>query len=122
MDPRLAAEWADIAGPDLAPLCRPIRIIRRGRGQALELSVRSGAAAMKLRYAQEALLGRVRQRLGLPHLTAIVLREGADERSWASRRMAAPKPRPADEAPARKPEGLDAALEAMRQTIHRRNS
>ncbi|MEM9810605.1 MAG: DUF721 domain-containing protein [Pseudomonadota bacterium] len=118
MDPRLASEWPKIAGPELAPLCRPIRIISRGRTQALELSVKSGAAAMKIQYAQEALLGRVRQRLGLPRLSRIVIRQGAEVKAWASQRLAAetPAPKPAPKSPSR----LDEALTAMRRSFDRK--
>lgn len=124
MDPRLAQNWADIAGPELAPLCRPVRIIHRGRVQALEVSVKSGAAATKLRYNQEALLGRIRQRLGLPKLSQIVFREGKEAGRWTSRRMAPapakPAPaKPASERPAPKSEGLKSALEAMRRTLQK---
>lgn len=122
MDPRLASDWAELAGPEIAPLCRPVRIISRGRSQALEISVKSGAAAMKLRYHQEALLGRVRQKFGLPKLNAIVIREGTSARGWQSRRMApAPKVQPK---PPAEPQSssLRSALETMRQTIHKDGS
>lgn len=121
MDPRLATEWPAIAGPELARLCRPVRIIRRGKSQALELSVTSGAAAMRVQYAQEALLSRVRHQLGLPHLTRIVLRESAGSRGWERRQMR-PELHPdpgADAASAPcPPASLREALERMRQTIH----
>jgi hypothetical protein len=121
MDPRLAAEWAELAGPDLAPLCRPVRVVQQGRVQALEVSVPSGAAGTKLRYHQEALLGRIRHKIGYPRLTKLIIREGAGQRSWEKRRMSkAPDPSPP--APAKsggpKDSGLKAALEAMRRTIH----
>jgi hypothetical protein len=124
MDPRLAEEWAGIVGPELAPHCRPSRIIDRGRSQALEVAVRSGAAAMRLEYQQDALLARIRQKLGLPRLSRIVIRQGKAERSWSSRRMqAAPSAPPEQAAETAKPrsEGLRAALDEMRQTIHDRN-
>ncbi|MCQ8185618.1 DUF721 domain-containing protein [Parvularcula maris] len=119
MDPRLAAEWAEIAGPELASLARPIRIVQQGRVQALELSVKSGAAATRLRYAQDALLGRIRQKLGLPRLSKITFREGADASRWNSRRMAAPKPD--TQAPRGKEEpkseSLRSALDAMQKAL-----
>jgi len=128
MDPRLVDDWAAIAGDDIAKLCRPIRIVRQGKTQALELSVKSGAAAMRIQYAQEGLLSRLRQTLGLPNLTKITFREGKQPRSWENRRVtAAPKPpaKPKAEAkpalPTRK-SGLHAALEEMRRTIHDRDS
>lgn len=121
MDPRLAGEWLDIAGPEIAALCRPVRIVNRGRVQALEVSVKSGAAGMKLRYHQEALLGRVRQRIGLPRLSQIVIREGQESQRWTSRRMepvknAEPRQRRTPQSPS-----LQAALEAMRQSMHKRS-
>ncbi|MEO1658487.1 MAG: DUF721 domain-containing protein [Pseudomonadota bacterium] len=115
MDPRLASEWPKIAGPELAPLCRPIRIITRGRSQALEVAVKSGAAAMKIQYAQEALLGRIRHQLGLPRLQRIVFREGKEARSWQTRRLsAAPAVKETDRAVS---SDLKAALDAMRQSV-----
>ena len=127
MDPRLADDWAEIAGADIAALCRPVRIVRRGKTQALEVSVKSGAAAMKVQYAQEALLSRLRQTLGLPHLTKISFREGKQPRSWEQRRVkpgVQPAPTPKRSAPAddgRKKTGLHAALEEMRRTIHEKD-
>lgn len=120
MDPRLASDWPKIAGPEVAGLCRPVRIIYRGRAQALELSVKSGAAAMKIRYQQDALLGRIRQHLGLPRLTQIVFREGHEQkRGWESRRMAKATPPPERTRNQPKSENLKAALDQMRQTIHK---
>jgi hypothetical protein len=121
MDPRLAAEWPEIAGPELAGLARPIRIVNQGRVQALELSVKSGAAATRLRYAQDALLGRIRHKLGLPKLSKITFREGAEASRWSSRRMAPPKPGPAaqvlDGKDQPKSESLRAALDAMQKAL-----
>lgn len=117
MDPRLAENWAEIAGPELASLCRPVRIIQRGRVQALEVSVKSGAAAMKLRYGQEALLGRVRQQLGLPKLSQIVFREGKEAPRWTSQRMAPAKRGEQTTSSEPKSEGLKSALDAMRRTL-----
>lgn len=125
MDPRLASDWPKIAGKELATLCRPVRVINRGRTQALEVSVKNGAAAMRVQYAQEQLLGRVRQAIGLPRLSRIVIREGAEGgRSWKSRRMervepAQAAPRHEAQSPTSpKSDGLRAALDSMRQTIH----
>lgn len=120
MDPRLASEWLEIAGPEIAALCRPTRVINRGRQQALEVSVTSGAAAMKLQYHQEALLGRVRQRIGLPRLNRLVIREGKETKGWASRRMKAAPPKVEPPKTAPESESLKSALDAMRQTIHER--
>ncbi|MEM7739515.1 MAG: DUF721 domain-containing protein [Pseudomonadota bacterium] len=115
MDPRLASEWPSIAGPELAALCRPVRIINRGRSQALEVAVKSGAAAMKIQYAQEALLGRIRHQLGLPRLQRIVFREGKDARNWQTRRLSAPQPSTDQER--RLSSDLKAALDSMRHSM-----
>lgn len=122
MDPRLAAAWPEIAGEEIARLCRPMRIVKYGRAQALEVSVRSNAAAMRVQYAQEALLGRVRQRLGMPRLTKIVFRDGQAPRTWETRRVVADPPPPPSPPPGSTPtdDNLKAALDQMRQTIHRR--
>lgn len=127
MDPRLVENWATLAGPELAKLCMPIRIVRRGKSQALEVSVKSGAAAMRVQYAQEALLSRVRQELGLPGLNRLTFREGKAPRGWEQRRLAAGLPAGQPERPARTPRpksasgSLDEALARMRQTIHERD-
>ncbi|GGY42123.1 hypothetical protein GCM10007148_08460 [Parvularcula lutaonensis] len=122
MDPRLAADWGELAGPEIAPLCRPVRIINRGRSQALEVSVKSGAAAMKLRYHQEAILGRVRQKVGLPRLNSIVIREGNSGRGWENRRMAPAQKEAMKPPPSPRSGFLKSALETMRQTIHKDGS
>jgi hypothetical protein len=122
MDPRLAQEWPEIAGPELAQLARPIRIVNQGRVQALELSVKSGAAATRLRYAQDALLGRIRQKLGLPRLSKITFREGAAPARWNSRRMSAPSAtaEAAPEGNAPQSDDLKAALAAMQKALAER--
>ncbi|MEO1040735.1 MAG: DUF721 domain-containing protein [Pseudomonadota bacterium] len=115
MDPRLASEWPSIAGPEIAALCRPLRIINRGRSQALEVAVKSGAAAMKIQYAQEALLGRIRQHLGMPRLQRLVFREGKEARNWQTRRLSAAPPRTENTRPMSG--DLKAALDSMRQSV-----
>ncbi|MEM9838349.1 MAG: DUF721 domain-containing protein [Pseudomonadota bacterium] len=123
MDPRLVEHWAEIAGADLAKLCRPIRIIKRGKIQALEVSVESGAAAMRVQYAQTTLLSRIRDQLGLPHLTKITFREGKAPRGWEQRRMQRPAEGPAEKRENKAPAGsLAEALTRMRQTIHQSES
>lgn len=70
---------------------------------------------MKIQYAQEALLGRIRHQLGLPRLQRIVFREGKEARSWQTRRLsAAPAVKETDRAVS---SDLKAALDAMRQSV-----
>ena len=135
MDPRLAEAWPTLAGPDVAKLCQPVRIVRQGKVQALEVSVKSNAAALRVQYAQEALLGRLRTALGMPSLTKLVFREGQARRGWERRRVAAPPAASREERlPAVKASGtaphdaspnrnkqpntkLKAALDSMRQSM-----
>ena len=118
MDPALAERWDEVAG-DAAPYCRPVRL-RRGRGGVtLEVQAVSGAAAMRVEYAQNALLARARTILGEPRLNRlrVTQRGQARERQWASKRIeaehavapAAPPPRDAKE-----------ALERLRAAMARR--
>ena len=117
MDPALADRWDEVAG-DLARLCRPVRL-RRGRGGVtLEVQASSGAAAMRVEYAQAQLLARARDALGEPNLKRLKVtqRGRTSERRWASRRItpedaaapALPPARNAGEALAR----MEAAMRA----------
>lgn len=48
VDPMLARAWAEIAGPELAALCRPGRMSGGARGRTLEIVVPNGAAAARV--------------------------------------------------------------------------
>lgn len=75
LDPRLAASWAEIAGPDLARICRPVQLKTHGRAQALELAVPNGAAAMQVQFKQKFILDKVNIVLGHKRVTRLVIRQ-----------------------------------------------
>ena len=123
MDPQLAADWPDIAGPQLARLCRPVRLKKAGRARTLEVAAANGAAAMQLQYRQRELLERVNRLLGKGTVTRITIRQtGA---GGAGRQQGPVYSRPVmpdstdDGIPmARAPDqSLDAALARMRGLI-----
>ena len=118
MDPQLAERWDEVAG-DVAPLCRPVRL-RRGRGGVtLEVQATSGAAAMRVEYAQSALLARARTVLGEPNLKRlrVTQRGRTGERQWASKRVTAEEATASPQAPAR---SASEALERMRAAMAER--
>lgn len=120
MDPRLAADWPDIAGPQLSKQCRPVRLKKNGRARTLEIAAANGAAAMQLQYRQKELLEQVNRLLGKGAVTRIAIRQTG---AAGTARKAGPvysRPvmpdRPDDGIPAARTEdqGLDAALERLR--------
>lgn len=121
LDPKLAARWSEVAGPDLARLCRPLRLKRTKNAVTLEVAVTSGAAAMRVEYAQNAILARARTELREPRLTRLaIVQAGAkpkESRTWKSRRVEVPKdeaPAPPPQRPARTPAE---ALERLRASL-----
>jgi hypothetical protein len=75
MDPELAAKWPEIVGPDLAKICRPVRIRQIGRARTLEVSVTSGAFAMQLQFKQDLLRQKVNTYLGKNSISRISIRQ-----------------------------------------------
>ncbi|WP_051881586.1 DUF721 domain-containing protein [Parvularcula oceani] len=122
MDPALARSWPEVVGPELAKLCRPLRLRRQKNAITLEVAVPNGAAAMRVQYAQNQILSRARTQLRQPKLSRLaILQAGAkasEGRSWASKRVTrddgqpAPAPRPARTA--------QEALERLRAAIQAR--
>ena len=119
MDPGLAERWEEAAGADLARLCRPVRLRRQKNAVTLEVSVRNGAAAMRVQYAQDQLLARLRTQLREPRLTRlrIVQAGGAEPPRWASRKVEAVAPDDAPAPPTRPAHSLAEALERMRAAM-----
>ncbi len=75
MDPRLAGNWEEIVGPDLAKLCRPVQTRPVGRARALEVAVANGAAAMQVQYKQDFLLQKINAFLGRNNISRIMIRQ-----------------------------------------------
>lgn len=79
-DPGLMSRWGEIAGPELAALGRPGRILGGTRGATMEVFAAGGAAAARLQFESEALRRRVNQFLGPERIGRIQIRQagGAD--------------------------------------------
>lgn len=96
---RLAAIWPDVVGPDLAPLCTPVKLApaRGPAGGTLTLAV-SGALAPQVQMMVPTLRERVNRALGPGAVGRIVLTHAV--------RPAAPPPAPRAPAPrpAREPD------------------
>ncbi len=129
MDPALAEAWAEIVGPTLAPLCKPVRLKKRGKAQTLVVSVPTGAAAMRVQFSQKEILTRAATYLKLPNLKTLAIeqagqraeakgtrREGATPR-WKSATIAAPDAGPpVAERPA---QSVGEALDRLRRSMGR---
>ena len=76
-DPSLADHWPDIAGPEIAALCRPGRITGdRRSGRTLEIHCPSGAAAAQLQMQLDDLKTRVNRYLGPGDVARIAVIQG----------------------------------------------
>lgn len=125
MDPRLAADWHEIAGGEIARLCRPVRLKSAGRARSLEVAVANGSAAMQLQYRQAELIERVNRVLGKGTVTRLLIRQTGAAGTKASsgptysRPFMPPSLAPRDRTvPAAAPsEGLQDALSRMRALI-----
>lgn len=135
MDPALIDAWPEIAGPELHTVCRPLRLRKQGRVHTLVVGVQSGAAAMRLQYAQNQILARAASHLNRPTLRKLVIEQsgtkGVDARTpgrrtkgskrWSSGKLtgaslASAKPTP----PPIPAASLAEALDQLRQTIEKR--
>ncbi|WOI52831.1 DUF721 domain-containing protein [Parvularcula sp. LCG005] len=129
LDPELVAGWQEIAGEDMAKVCRPVRLKKAGKSHTLVVSVPSGAAAMKVQYSQAAILARASAYLRLPGLKKLVIEQSgtiakpeAKRARWASRTYTAstvPREEPVAQPPAR---DLDEALRRLRLSMQERRN
>ena len=112
-DPALADHWPDIAGGEIARLCRPGRITGRPPGRTLEVYVPSGAAAAQVQMQVETIKAGVNRYMGPGAIARItIIQTGQD------RQMPAQPAAPASD------EGkspLGAALSSFRAAVDRRN-
>lgn len=107
VDPALAERWREIAGDDIAALCRPGRIAGPRQDRTLEVHVPSGAAAAQLQMRAGDLKSRVNAYLGPGAVTRIAIRQAG----------AAAAPARPDEADG----ALGQALSVFRAAVARRN-
>jgi hypothetical protein len=114
-DPALVLRWREIAGPEVARLCQPLRFSDGPRGGTLTLKALPGAALF-LGHETRALTARINQYLGRPAVARLKFVQGAfiPPRPAPAPRRAAANAAPADPAHAwRGPDSLKAALLAL---------
>jgi hypothetical protein len=114
-DPTLVLRWAEIAGPEVARLARPLKLSDGPSGGALTLRAAPGAALF-LSHEKRALCERINAYLGRPAVSQIKFSQGA----FLPPPPSAPRPKPAGplppDDPSRRyhgPEGLAKALQAL---------
>lgn len=111
-DPALVLRWREIAGPDVARLCQPLRFSEGPQGGTLTLKALPGAALF-LGHETRALTARINQYLGRPAVARLKFVQGAfvPPRPFPTPRHAAAEAKAADPANAwRGPDSLKAAL------------
>jgi len=129
---QLLTQWPEVAGPELAACCRPVRVSysRGGFGATLTL-LTSGAAAPLVQMQLPALRARVNACYGYNAIARITLTqtapagfaEGQARFAAAPRAPAHPSPDPAvtaaarDQAQAVADDGLRAALETLGRNV-----
>ena len=114
-DPSLVLRWREIAGPEVARLCQPLRFSEGPGGGTLTLKALPGAALF-LGHETRTLTARINQYLGRPAVARLKFVQG----NFAAPRPAPPPRRPAagiggaDPANAwRGPDNLKTALLAL---------
>jgi hypothetical protein len=74
-DPALVLRWREIAGPEVARLCQPLRFSEGPQGGTLTLKALPGAALF-LGHETRALTARINQYLGRPAVTRLKFVQG----------------------------------------------
>ena len=111
-DPALVLRWREIAGPEVARLCQPVRFSEGPQGGTLILKALPGAALF-LSHETRALTARINGYLGRPAVARLKFVQGAfvPPRPLPVLRHPKPAPRAGDPAIAYAgPDGLKAAL------------
>jgi hypothetical protein len=75
-DPSLVLRWRDIAGPEVARLCQPLRFSDGAGGGTLTLKALPGAALF-LSHETRSLTARINQFLGRPAVARLKFVQGA---------------------------------------------
>jgi len=75
-DPALVLHWREIAGPEVARLCQPLRFSEGPQGGILTLKALPGAALF-LGHETRALTGRINAYLGRPAVARLKFVQGA---------------------------------------------
>ncbi|MDB5736094.1 MAG: hypothetical protein JWP16_1792 [Alphaproteobacteria bacterium] len=114
-DPTLVLRWNEIAGPEMARLCQPLKFSEGPSGGTLTLRAAPGAALF-LGHEKRAICERINRYLGRPAVAQVKFSQGAPltpRPPTPRQKPAGPLP-PAD--PSRRydgPEGLAKALQAL---------
>ena len=74
-DPTLVLRWAEIAGPEVARLCQPIRISQGTTGGVLTLKAEPGASLF-LQHESRELCGRINRYLGTEAVSRLKFVQG----------------------------------------------
>lgn len=111
-DPALVLHWREIAGPEVARLCQPLRFSEGPQGGTLTLKALPGAALF-LGHETRALTGRINDYLGRPAVARLKFVQSA-----LLARAPAPKlRRPAASTPARDPANGYRGPDALRAAL-----
>lgn len=111
-DPALVLRWREIAGPETARLCQPLRFTEGPQGGTLTLKALPGAALF-LSHEGRALMERINRYLGHPVVTRLKFVQGTFIAPRPVPPPRRPKPAPQADDPTNTyagPEGLKTAL------------
>ena len=111
-DPTLVLRWADIAGPEVARLCQPVRLSQGTSGGVLTLKAEPGASLF-LQHESRELCARINRYLGTEAVTRLKFVQGPLAlRAKPQPRRHLPGEVPSDD-PARAYEGPNGLREAL---------
>ena len=114
-DPALVLRWSEIAGPEVARLCQPLRFSEGTQGGTLTLKALPGAALF-LGHETRTLTARINQYLGRPAVARLKFVQGAFAAPRPAPMLRRPAPSAATGDPANAwhgPDNLKAALLAL---------
>jgi hypothetical protein len=114
-DPALVLRWREIAGPEVAKLCQPLRFSEGAGGGTLTLKALPGAALF-LGHETRALTARINQFLGRPAVARLKFVQGAFAPPAPAPRIRKPAPSLGASDPANAyagPESLKLALQSL---------
>jgi hypothetical protein len=114
-DPSLVLRWRDIAGPEVARLCQPLRFSEGAGGGVLTLKALPGAALF-LSHETRSLTARINQFLGRPAVARLKFVQGALLPPAPAPRLRKPAPSVRQTDPANAyagPDNLKAALQHL---------
>jgi len=111
-DPALVLRWREIAGPEVARLCQPLRFSEGAGGGTLTLKALPGAALF-LSHETRPLTARINQYLGRHAVARLKFVQGA----FLARRPAPPLRRPAAVVATNDPAAVYAGPDTLKQAL-----